>query len=168
MRIYLAGGCFWGVQAFFDLVAGVKQTRVGYANAHSYALRDLSYEMVCSGLSGAVEAVEIDFDCEVLPLDSVLKRFFSIIDPTSVNQQGNDIGSQYRSGIYALDERILAQAREFIAHNITPKITANKSIATEILPLANFTPAESYHQKYLAKNPNGYCHIDIRQALEPL
>lgn len=197
MRIYLAGGCFWGVQAYFDLVEGVLDSQVGYANAHPHALQNhalqspnqnpsqtLSYEMVCSGLSGAVEAVEIDFDEGILPLDSVFARFFSIINPTSLNRQGNDIGTQYRSGIYALDERILARAKEFIASKIAPQIALKASlrisplrtpslatplqIATEVLPLANFTPAESYHQKYLAKNPNGYCHIDISRALEPL
>lgn len=185
MQIYLAGGCFWGVQAYFDLVAGVRQTRVGYANAKFQYIENLSYEVVCSGLSGAVEAVEIDFDEEVLSLDSVLARFFSIINPASVNRQGNDIGSQYRSGIYAIDEQILERAKEFIAQKITPKVIlktplailsnsslANSatllSVATEVLPLSNFTSAESYHQKYLAKNPNGYCHIDISRALKPL
>lgn len=187
MRIYLAGGCFWGVQAYFDLVEGVLDSQVGYANALPQYTKNLSqklsYEVVCSGLSGAVEAVEIDFDDGILPLHSLLGRFFSIIDPTSINRQGNDIGTQYRSGIYALDERILAHTKEFIASKIAPQIALKASlrisplrtpslatplqIATEVLPLANFTPAESYHQKYLAKNPNGYCHIDISRALEP-
>ena len=115
MRIYLAGGCFWGVQAYFDLVEGVLDSQVGYANALPQYTKNLSqtlsYEVVCSGLSGAVEAVEIDFDEGILPLHSLLGRFFSIIDPTSINRQGNDIGTQYRSGIYALDERILARAK---------------------------------------------------------
>lgn len=189
MQIYLAGGCFWGVQAYFDLVAGVKHTRVGYANAKPQYITNLSYEVVCSGLSGAVEAVEIDFDESILPIDSLLARFFSIIDPVSVNKQGNDIGSQYRSGIYAQKhtqesprnnlqaqndtaknskdaQSILAFAEEFIAHNVAPNFSL--PIATEVLPMQNFTPAESYHQKYLAKNPNGYCHIDISRALEPI
>lgn len=170
MQIYLAGGCFWGVQAYFDLLRGVESTRVGYANAQESALKNLSYEVVCSGLSGAVEAVEIAFDEEVLPLDEVLARFFSIIDPVSVDRQGNDIGSQYRSGIYAQDLHILDVASEFITRFITPKVAlhTSKQIATEVLPLRNFTPAESYHQKYLANNPNGYCHIDISKALKPI
>lgn len=171
MQIYLAGGCFWGVQAYFDLVRGVESTRVGYANAHDSALNNLNYEVVCSGLSGAVEAVEITFDEGVLPLDEVLTHFFSIIDPLSVNRQGNDIGSQYRSGIYARDLRLLNMAREFIARFVVPKIApkvASNQIATEILHLRNFTPAESYHQKYLAKNPNGYCHINISKALQTI
>lgn len=167
MQIYLAGGCFWGVQAYFDLLGGVESTRVGYANAHDSALNNLNYEVVCSGISGAVEAVEITFDERVLPLDEVLTRFFSIIDPLSVNRQGNDIGSQYRSGIYARDLHILNMAREFIARFVVPKVASNQ-IATEILPLRNFTPAESYHQKYLANNPNGYCHIDISKALRAI
>lgn len=170
MRIYLAGGCFWGMQAYFDLVDGVLDSQVGYANAKPQYIKNLHYEIVCSGLSGAVEAVEIDFDEGILSLDSLLARFFSIINPTSINRQGNDIGTQYRSGIYALDERILEHTKEFIASKIAPKtsLTTPLSIATEVLPLANFTPAESYHQKYLANNPNGYCHIDISKALEPI
>lgn len=170
MQIYLAGGCFWGVQAYFDLLRGVESTRVGYANAQESALKNLSYEVVCSGLSGAVEAVEIAFDEGVLPLEEVLARFFSIIDPVSVDRQGNDIGSQYRSGIYARDLHILDIAREFITRFIAPKVAlrTSKQIATEVLLLRNFTPAESYHQKYLANNPNGYCHIDISKALEPI
>lgn len=170
MQIYLAGGCFWGVQAYFDLLRGVQSTRVGYANAQERALKNLSYEVVCSGLSGAVEAVEIAFDEEVLPLEEVLARFFSIIDPVSVDRQGNDIGSQYRSGIYARELDILDMVSEFITRFVAPKVAlhTSKQIATEVLLLRNFTPAESYHQKYLANNPNGYCHIDISKALEPL
>ena len=170
MQIYLAGGCFWGVQAYFDLLRGVESTRVGYANAQESALKNLSYEVVCSGLSGAVETVEIAFDESVLPLEEVLARFFSIIDPVSVDRQGNDIGSQYRSGIYARDLHILDITSEFIARFIAPKVAlhTSKQIATEVLLLRNFTPAESYHQKYLANNPNGYCHIDISKALEPI
>ena len=171
MQIYLAGGCFWGVQAYFDLVRGVEGTRVGYANAHDSALENLNYEVVCSGLSGAVEAVEITFDEGTLSLDEVLARFFSIIDPLSVDRQGNDIGSQYRSGIYARDLRLLNMAREFIARFVVPKVApkvASRQIATEVLLLRNFTPAESYHQKYLANNPNGYCHIDISKALQAI
>lgn len=170
MQIYLAGGCFWGVQAYFDLLRCVESTRVGYANAQESALKNLSYEVVCSGLSGAVEAVEIAFDEGVLPLEEVLARFFSIIDPVSVDRQGNDIGSQYRSGIYARDLHILDVASEFITRFIAPKVAlrTSKQIATEVLLLRNFTPAESYHQKYLANNPNGYCHIDISKALKPI
>lgn len=170
MQIYLAGGCFWGVQAYFDLLRGVESTRVGYANAQERALKNLSYEVVCSGLSGAVETVEIAFDEGVLPLEEVLARFFSIIDPVSVDRQGNDIGSQYRSGIYTRDLHILDMASEFITRSIAPKVAlrTSKQIATEVLLLRNFTPAESYHQKYLANNPNGYCHIDISKALKPI
>lgn len=170
MQIYLAGGCFWGVQAYFDLLRGVESTRVGYANAQESTLKNLSYEVVCSGLSGAVEALEIAFDEGVLPLEEVLARFFSIIDPVSVDRQGNDIGSQYRSGIYARDLHILDVASEFITRCVAPKVAlrTSKQITTEVLLLRNFTPAESYHQKYLANNPNGYCHIDISKALEPI
>ncbi|TQR57696.1 peptide-methionine (S)-S-oxide reductase MsrA [Campylobacter troglodytis] len=170
MQIYLAGGCFWGVQAYFDLLKGVNHTEVGYANAKSESLDNLNYELVCSGLSDAVEACRVDFNEEILPLNSLLSRFFSIIDPTSINKQGNDIGSQYRSGIYSKDQNLLKLVREFIATNIAPKLALKSSlpIATEILPLLNFTPAETYHQKYLQNNPKGYCHIDLSLALKPL
>lgn len=179
--IYFAGGCFWGVQGYFDLLHGVKATRVGYANA---SVSMPSYELVCSGMTHAVEAIEVCYDDSIIPLgcgiekekmpDCLLARFFSIIDPCALNFQGNDKGTQYRSGIYIPQHNASTQdnrydigcIKAFIARYIAPCYTL--PIVTEVMALQNFYEAEEYHQKYLQKNPNGYCHIDIQKALQPL
>ncbi|MWV61915.1 peptide-methionine (S)-S-oxide reductase MsrA [Helicobacter saguini] len=175
--IYLAGGCFWGVQGYFDNLKGVFQTCVGYANS---IVSNPTYEQVCSGETQASECLEVIFDDEIIPLfveskgeiksfadmqDSILLRFLSIIDPFSINRQGNDIGTQYRSGIYTIDSNSLKQAQNFIK---TINKLYGKQVAIEVSPLQNFYKAENYHQKYLQKNPNGYCHIDISKAKKPL
>ncbi|KPH55309.1 methionine sulfoxide reductase A [Helicobacter pullorum] len=158
--IYLAGGCFWGIQGYFDLVGGVVDSEVGYANSK---IENPSYELVCSGITGAVEAVKIVYESDILSLREILERFFDIVNPFSLNYQANDFGTQYRSGIYALDSKILQEVAKFV-ENLQKSLP--QKIVTEILELENFYPAESYHQKYLAKNPNGYCHIDLSKALE--
>ncbi|MDO7252966.1 peptide-methionine (S)-S-oxide reductase MsrA [Helicobacter cappadocius] len=160
--IYLAGGCFWGVQGYFDLLEGVKKTSVGYANSN---IINPSYELVCSGKSGAVEALELFYDEEILSLEEILKRFFSIINPTSINRQGNDIGTQYRSGIYTQNLDTLQRCKDFV-QKLQPLY--NKPIQTEIKELKNYYLAEEYHQKYLQKNPRGYCHIDLSLAQKPI
>lgn len=151
--LYLAGGCFWGLQHYFDQVAGVLSTEAGYANAN---IEDPTYEQVCSGRTGAAETVEVIFDDDQVSLDSILDLFFHAIDPTQVNGQGNDHGTQYRTGIYAGTQADLEQAQQYVEE--LQKKTDGK-IATEVLPLTSFAPAETYHQKYLVKNPGGYCHI---------
>ncbi len=176
--IYFAGGCFWGVQGYFDLLKGIISTRVGYANS---LIPMPSYEAVCSGTTHAVEALEIVYDNTKISLyhntankthmpDCLLSRFFSIINPCTLNYQGNDKGTQYRSGIYvanhANNDNEIANIKAFIAQYIAPRYT--QPIVTEVMVLQNFYPAEEYHQKYLAKNPHGYCHIDITKALQPL
>lgn len=157
--IYLAGGCFWGIEAYFGYIRGVVKTRVGYANSN---VSNPSYEMVCYGNTNAVETVEILYDSNIISLDSILGEFFSIIDPTTLNRQGNDIGTQYRSGIYFINE-----SDKEIIQNYILNISSNydKKILTEIRKLENFFEAESYHQKYLRKNPNGYCHIDLSKFI---
>ncbi|RAX57533.1 peptide-methionine (S)-S-oxide reductase [Helicobacter monodelphidis] len=161
--IYLAGGCFWGVQGYFDLLGGVCESCVGYANSNKpYP----SYQDVCGGDTNATEAVRIIFDEDTLSLNMLLQRFFSIIDPTALNHQGNDWGSQYRSGIYLEEETFLGEIQDFITLHIQPLYA--KKIVTEVNVLENFYPAEEYHQKYLQKNPNGYCHICLDDALKPL
>ncbi|MDA3967168.1 MULTISPECIES: peptide-methionine (S)-S-oxide reductase MsrA [Helicobacter] len=160
--IYLAGGCFWGIQGYFDLLKGSIKSSVGYANSK---VKNPSYELVCSGSSGAVEALELYYDDSILSLDEILRRFFSIIDPFALNYQGNDIGEQYRSGIYTQDSATLEFVLEFVAKY---QISLKQKIVTEVMLLENFYPAESYHQKYLQKNPNGYCHIDISGALREI
>ena len=158
--IYLAGGCFWGIQGYFDLLKGVVSSQVGYANSK---IENPSYELVCSGITDAVEVVKITYEDEVLSLNEILQRFFDIINPFALNYQGNDFGTQYRSGIYAKDSKILEKVRSFI-QNLQKNFS--QEIVTEVMELKNFYPAESYHQKYLAKNPNGYCHIDLSKALQ--
>lgn len=152
--IYLAGGCFWGTEHLFSLMDGVEKTVVGYADS---LIPDPTYEMVCSGLTGAAETVEVVYNSDKVGLTEILSVFFRSIDPTSLNRQGNDVGSQYRTGIYYVDEEDLPIIEAYVAavQRRTPK-----PIVVEIRPLENFYPAELYHQQYLEKNPTGYCHID--------
>ena len=158
--IYLAGGCFWGMQGYFDRVKGVLDSVVGYANSQ---IANPSYELVCSGASGAVETLKLEYDESALSLREIMERFLSIIDPCALNYQGNDRGTQYRNGVYYEDSQSESVIRECLKKW---EQRQNRKAVTEILPLANFYEAESYHQKYLEKNPSGYCHIDIESALQ--
>ena len=150
--IYLAGGCFWGVQKYFDQFDGVLATEVGYANGPEEAP---SYRDVCNS-SGHAETVKIEYDPEVISLTELLGYYFMVIDPLSVNKQGNDRGIQYRTGIYYTDE---SQLPEIKAVYKEQEEKAGAKLAVEMEPLKNFYTAEEYHQKYLDKNPGGYCHI---------
>ena len=150
--IYLAGGCFWGVQKFFDQFDGVISTEVGYANGPDEAP---SYQEVCRS-SGHAETVKIVYDEDRISLTELLGYYFMVIDPLSVNKQGNDTGVQYRTGIYYTDEEQLAEAKLVYA---AEEEKAGAELAVELEPLQNFFTAEEYHQKYLVKNPAGYCHI---------
>lgn len=150
--IYLAGGCFWGMQKYFDQFDGVVSTEVGYANGPDAAP---SYEDVCND-SGHAETVRIVYDGAVTDLHDLLRKYFLVIDPLSVNRQGHDTGIQYRTGIYYTDEAQLPDIRE-VYGEIEEK--AGQKLAVVVEPLKNFFSAEEYHQKYLDKNPGGYCHI---------
>ena len=150
--IYLAGGCFWGMQKFFDQFEGVLNTEVGYANGPDTAP---SYQEVCKN-SGHAETLKIDYNENEISLSELLKFFFLVIDPLSVNRQGNDSGIQYRTGIYYVDEKLLPEIERIYASEVEK---AGAKLAVELQPLRNFFPAEEYHQKYLEKNPGGYCHI---------
>ena len=150
--IYLAGGCFWGTEKYLGLIHGVKATEVGYANGASASA-------TYGDGSGYAEAVRVDYDPAVAPLPFLLDVFYKAIDPTSLNQQGNDIGTQYRSGIYYEDP-----ADRPIIEASLAKLQSqygSKRIAIETGPLKTYTKAEDYHQHYLQKNPGGYCHIPI-------
>ena len=153
--IYLAGGCFWGMQKFLDQFEGVKETEVGYANGPDHAP---SYREVCDN-SGHAETVRVAYDENVLSLSELLRFYFMVIDPTSVNRQGEDSGIQYRTGIYYTDGDQLPAIREIYAE---VEAKEGKPLAVEVQPLKNFFSAEVYHQKYLDKNPGGYCHIPTR------
>lgn len=160
--IYLAGGCFWGMQAYCKRIDGVVEAVSGYANSEVPAP---DYRMVCSGLSGAVEAVAVTYDPDRLTLGEVLHYYFRVIDPTSVDCQGNDRGRQYRSGIYARKARALAVAERALKRL---QKSYDAPLAVEVTSLMNFTAAEEYHQDYLDKHPRGYCHISLAAADVPL
>lgn len=151
--IYLAGGCFWGTQKFFDQFDGVKRTIVGYANGEK---DNPSYEEVCNN-SGHAETVKVDYDESVISTRQLLEYYFLTIDPTSVNRQGGDTGIQYRTGIYYEDERLVSDIKDAVA---AEQKKFEVPLVVEVMPLQNFYTAEEYHQKYLDKNPGGYCHIN--------
>ena len=153
--IYLAGGCFWGMQKFFDQFQGVMSTQVGYANGPD---RAPTYKEVCLD-SGHAETVRIDYDEGKLPLDRLLDLYFLVVDPLSLNKQGGDEGIQYRTGVYYTNIDQLPALQAAFARE-EEKVGA--PLVVELLPLQNYFPAEEYHQKYLDKNPDGYCHIPRR------
>ena len=151
--IYLAGGCFWGAQRYFDCLPGVLETEVGYANGKT---ANPTYEQVKHENTGHAETVRVVYDPAVLSLEELLEQFYKAIDPTSVNRQGGDVGIQYRTGVYYTDT---AQKPVIEASLAALQTRCAQPIAVEALPLSNFYTAEEYHQKYLDKNPGGYCHI---------
>ena len=160
--IYLAGGCFWGVEAYFERIDGVIDAVSGYANGRTANPR---YEDVIYKNTGHAETVKVTYNPDKLSLDDILLYYFRIIDPTSLNKQGNDRGTQYRAGVYSTDaseQKVIAAALDKLQQSY------KKPIVVENEPLENFYVAEEYHQDYLAKNPNGYCHVDLRKADEPL
>ena len=152
-KIVLAGGCFWGVEEFLSRINGVTETEVGYANGRTL---NPTYEDVCNKNTYFAESCYVTYDENIVSLEEILKEYWSIINPTSLNKQGNDVGSQYRTGIYYLDEEDLDTIIKSKSEN---QKNYDKKIVTEIKPLINYYKAEDYHQKYLKKNPNGYCHI---------
>ena len=159
-KIYLAGGCFWGVEEYMQRIYGVYDAVSGYANGK---VNNPTYKTVSSGKSGYAETVEVTYDSKKIKLEDLLNHYFKIIDPTSLNKQGNDRGSQYRTGIYYVDDsdkEVIDKVMNFQAKKYSEKIVV------ENMKLKNFTVAEDYHQDYLKKNPNGYCHIDLSKAGE--
>lgn len=154
-KIYLAGGCFWGVEAYFLRINGVLETTVGYAQGH---VENPSYEEVCQQETGHTEACEVTYDDTVVNLNVLLSHLFRVIDPTSLNKQGGDVGPQYRTGVYYLDESDRSTINQFIAFNHS-KYEA--PIVVEVEKLDSYYLAEDYHQDYLIKNPTGYCHINL-------
>lgn len=154
-RIVLAGGCFWGVEAYYQRLKGIIKTEVGYANGN---IENPTYEQVCSGEATHAEVVSVVYDNSLISLEKVLEHFFRMIDPYSLNKQGNDVGIQYRSGVYYENDEDHEVVKSFIANK---QKDANKKIVVEVLKLQNYYLAENYHQDYLIKNPTGYCHIDL-------
>ena len=156
-HIYLAGGCFWGVERYMSLIKGVTATQVGYANG---TIEAPTYRDVTTGTSGYAETVYVEYDPTVAPLPFLLDLFYNVIEPTSLNRQGNDFGTQYRTGIYYDDPADAAVIEESLARL---QQRFSEPVVIEAEPLTAFTPAEEYHQDYLEKNPGGYCHIDFSQ-----
>ena len=156
-EIYLAGGCFWGVEAYMERIDGVVDAISGYANGNG---TNPSYQQVIAG-SGHAETVKVVYDADKTDLETILQYYFRIIDPTSVNKQGNDRGIQYRTGIYYTDPNdraIITSSLDALGKKYS------SPIKVENLELKHFAPAEEYHQDYLTKNPNGYCHVDLSLA----
>ena len=159
--ITLGGGCFWCVEAVYELVDGVIAVESGYCNGH---VHNPSYEQVCGGDTGHVEVVRVSLDAERISLREVLEIFFHVHDATTLNRQGNDVGTQYRSGIYVENP-----AQEAVARAVLAEANAAQGgrVVTEIQPLANYSKAEAYHQHYFAQHPNqGYCAYVVAPKLE--
>ncbi|WP_313504224.1 peptide-methionine (S)-S-oxide reductase MsrA [Kaistella carnis] len=154
-EIYFAGGCFWGTEHLFQLVRGVVATEVGYANGK---IKSPTYEQVISHTTGFAEAVKVQYDADEVDLPLLIDLYFKSIDPTTIDRQGNDVGDNYRSGIYTTDPTAEAIVKTEVA-----KLAKNysKPVVVETIPLKNFYKAEDYHQDYLDKNPGGYCHIPL-------
>lgn len=152
-EIYLAAGCFWGAEHYFKQIRGVVSTEAGYANGNIF---HPTYGEVSTDCTGYAETVRVVFDTEFIGLERILQFYFKAIDPTSVNRQGADVGTRYRSGIYYTDPEDLPSIR-----NIYERVAGEykTALAVEVKPLKNFYKAEEYHQDYLDKHPDGYCHI---------
>lgn len=160
-EIYFAGGCFWGVEEYFSRIAGVLDAVSGYANGTK---DNPTYREVCTGRTGHAETVRVRYDPDSVTLQTLARQFFKIINPLSKNRQGNDIGTQYRTGMYYVVESDRA-----VLAGVMAEVQARykQPLAVELQPLTAFWPAEDYHQDYLKKNPGGYCHIDF-SSLEDL
>ena len=159
-EIYLAGGCFWGLEEYFSRISGVLQTSVGYANGQVAAT---NYQLIKE--TDHAETVQVIYDEKAVSLREILLYYFRVIDPLSVNQQGNDRGRQYRTGIYYQYEEDLPTINTVVREQ---ELLIGRKIAVEVEKLRHYILAEDYHQDYLKKNPGGYCHIDVRDAEKPL
>ena len=152
-HIYLAGGCFWGTEHFFKQIDGVVETEVGFANGQT---DHPTYEQVYTDTTGYAETVHVSYDPDKVSLEFLLRMFFVAIDPTSLNKQGHDEGTRYRTGIYYTDKEDLPIIEKVYAEE---QNKCSEPFMVEKLPLHNFYPADEYHQDYLDKHPDGYCHL---------
>ena len=159
-EIILGAGCFWGVQAAFDLMKGVTNTEVGYSGG---TVENPSYELICSKMTGHIEVVKITYDSSLLDIHNIMMLFMAIHNPTQIDGQANDIGPQYLSSIFYSGDEEKAIFEQEIS---TYKNQYDSPIVTKILPLEKFYSAEDYHQNYLVKNPGGYCHISLPKVKE--
>lgn len=154
-EIYFAGGCFWGTEHFFKLIHGVTNTEVGFANGNT---DHPTYKEVYTDTTGYAETVHVVYDEHIADLEFLLNMFFKAIDPTSLNRQGHDEGTRYRTGVYYTDESDLPVIRKVFAQQ---QALLSHPIVVEVELLRNFYAAEDYHQDYLDKNPDGYCHLPL-------
>jgi len=153
----LGGGCFWCLDPIFDDLVGVEQVVVGYTGGNG----PTTYEEVCTGTTGHAEVIQVTFDPKIISFEELLKTFFTFHDPTTLNRQGADVGTQYRSVIFHHDDVQEATAKRVIEEMEAANVWSNPFV-TEVSPLTNFYPAEEYHQKYFLRNPNqGYCQVVI-------
>ena len=150
--IYIAGGCFWGVEGYYKKLQGVLKTDVGYANGDK---ENPTYEEVKHHMASHAECLRLDYDDSIISLEKILEHFLRFVDPYSVDRQGEDSGHQYRSGVYYTNDLEKNVIKNYFDNNL------NSNYKIEILPLENFYLAEEYHQDYLDKNPNGYCHVNF-------
>ncbi|WP_373441338.1 peptide-methionine (R)-S-oxide reductase MsrB [Metamycoplasma equirhinis] len=160
-KIYLAGGCFWGMQAYFSKIKGIINTNVGYANGLTL---ETNYHNIKE--TDHAETLEIEYDENIINIAEIFERYLTLINPYSRNRQGGDIGRQYRTGIYFVDE--YSRKCALLTLQIYEKQHEGKKVAIEVEKLNNFILAEEYHQNYLLKNPNGYCHINLSAIDKPL
>ena len=159
-EIYLAGGCFWGLEEYFSRIEGVKKTTVGYANGQ---VESTNYQLIHQ--TDHAETVHLIYDEKRVSLREILLYYFRVIDPLSVNKQGNDVGRQYRTGVYYTNQADKAVIEQVFAEQ---EKQLGQKIAVELEPLRHYVLAEDYHQDYLKKNPGGYCHINVNDAYQPL
>ena len=150
--IYLAGGCFWGVEAYYKRLKGVINTEVGYANGNK---ANPTYEEVKAHKASHVETLKLIYDDSMISLEKILEHFLRFVDPYSIDRQVHDIGHQYRSGVYYINSNEENEIKTYFSKVL------KEDYAIEVLPLKNFYPAEEYHQDYLDKNPTGYCHVNL-------
>ena len=154
-EIYLAGGCFWGTEHYFKQIDGVVETETGFANGNT---ENPTYEEVYTDTTGYAETVKVVYDETKVSLEFLVNMFFHAIDPTLLNRQGHDEGTRYRTGVYYIDEAELPVIKSIFDEK---QKLYEKPIVTEIAPLRNFFPADEYHQDYLDKHPDGYCHLPV-------
>ena len=159
-EIYLAGGCFWGLEEYFSRIEGVEETTVGYANGQ---VESTNYQLIHQ--TDHAETVHLIYDEKRISLREILLYYFRVIDPLSVNKQGNDVGRQYRTGVYYTNQADKAVIEQVFAEQ---EKQLGQKIAVELEPLRHYVLAEDYHQDYLKKNPGGYCHINVNDAYQPL
>ena len=159
-EIYLAGGCFWGLEEYFSRIEGVEETTVGYANGQ---VESTNYQLIHQ--TDHAETVHLVYDEERVSLREILLYYFRVIDPLSLNKQGNDVGRQYRTGIYYTNQADKTVIEQVVAEQ---EKQLGQKIAVELEPLRHYVLAEDYHQDYLKKNPGGYCHINVNDAYQPL